>query len=312
MKISIVIPIYNNAEILKKNLPSVIDSVKSFERDTQIVLSDDFSKDESVNIANEFIEKNKDIEIILLTSNKNGGFSSNVNKGVRQAKGDIVVLLNSDVSPKENFLKSLLDHFKDEKIFAVGCLDESVENGKIVLRGRGKGVWKKGFLAHSAADTDSDKKETLWVSGGSGAFRKTIWNKLGGLDEVYNPFYWEDIDLSYRALKSGYKIIFEKESIVKHEHEEGVIKKKFTHKKVNEIVYRNQFIFAWKNSDLNNFLIGLVWLPIHLINAIRGNEMGLIKGFFLALGKLPHVLKFRLSKSKNFIFSDKQITDSVI
>jgi len=312
MKISIVIPSYNNETVLRKNIPSVIDAIENFPEDSEIIITDDFSTDDSVKVVSEFIENNRKINIKLLLSDKNKGFSSNVNIGVKEATGEILILLNTDVSPSKNFIKPLLKHFEDEKVFAVGCLDESVENGKIIKRGRGKGKWSRGFLIHSAAEIDSGNLTTLWVSGGSGAFRKSIWQKLGGLDEIYNPFYWEDIDLSYRALKSGYKIIFEKESIVRHEHEEGVIKKKFKQKKVNEIVYRNQFIFAWKNSDFNNLISGIFWFPIHLINAIFSKDLGLLKGFFLALRKSPHVLSFRLSKNKKFISSDREITENII
>lgn len=310
MKISIVIPSYNSELVLKKNLSHVVESLNDYKNNSEIIISDDSSTDKSVDFINEFIDKNKEVKIKLLVSEKNKGFSSNVNKGVEEAAGEILILLNTDVSPRANFIPFLLKHFDNEKVFAVGCLDESIEDGKIVKRGRGKGEWTRGFLSHSAANIDSSDK-TLWISGGSGAFRKGIWDKLGGLDSVYDPFYWEDIDLSYRALKSGYELIFEKESIVKHEHEEGVIKKRFKPKKVNAIVYRNQFIFAWKNSDLNNLIIGILWLPIHLLHAVIDRNTGLIKGFFNALIKIPHVLAFRFSKNKNFILSDKKITESV-
>ena len=47
--------------------------------------------------------------------------------------------------PEKDFLKPLMEHFNDESVFAVGCMDKSIENGKTVLRGRGIGKWKKGF-----------------------------------------------------------------------------------------------------------------------------------------------------------------------
>jgi GT2 family glycosyltransferase len=198
MKISVVIPNYNGEQILSKNLPKVLDSVSSKIFNSELIISDDKSSDNSIEIINKFIEENKNnkVKIKLLTASKNKGFSSNVNKGVSSADGDILVLLNTDVIPSANFLDNLLPHFEDENVFAVGCLDESVEGEKIVKRGRGKGKWDRGFLSHSAYDVDSGST-TLWVSGGSGAFRKSIWDKLGGLDSLYDPFYWEDIDLSY-------------------------------------------------------------------------------------------------------------------
>lgn len=307
MKISVIIPNYNGAEVLDKNISRVLESIEASDYDSEIIVTDDASTDNSLEVIKNLIDKHSPakLKIKLLTSTENKGFSTNVNRGVGEADGELLLLLNTDVIPSKNFLDKLVRHFDDEKVFAVGCKDESVERGKIVLRGRGKGYWKRGFLVHSAASMDGSS--TLWVSGGSGAFRKNIWDKLGGLDPLYDPFYWEDIDLSYRALKSGYKIIFDKESTVRHEHEKGVIKKSFNSNKVKKIAYRNQFIFAWKNSDWNNLIKGILWLPYHLINAIISGDMELVLGFFDALKKLPKIFKSRKEAGKLFIKSDKEV-----
>lgn len=308
MKISIIIPNYNGEKILGENLPKVLDSLEDYSNDSEIIICDDASIDNSIDIINDFFEKNRHakVKLKLITADKNKGFSSNVNSGVRNANGEILILLNTDVLPKKDFIKTLLSHFDDEKIFAVGCMDESIEDGEMILRGRGKGSWQRGFLVHSAADLDGF--DTLWVSGGSGAFRKSIWDKLGGLDPNFNPFYWEDIDLSYRARKSGYKTIFEKRSIVRHDHGKGVIKSKFKPDNVKKIVYRNQFIFAWKNSDFTTLISHIFWLPYHLIRALLSSDLPLIKGFTLALRNLPRILIARNHARKLFIKSDKEVT----
>ena len=88
----------------------------------------------------------KDHKIKVLLSEKNLGFSPTVNKGVKAASGEIIILLNTDIYPEKGFLKPLLAHFKDEKVFAVGCLDKSIEGEKTVLRGRGLGTVEKRIL----------------------------------------------------------------------------------------------------------------------------------------------------------------------
>ena len=231
MKLSIIIPNYNGEELCKKNLPKIFDAITLHkDGEVEIIVIDDCSTDNSLN-ALEVLETTVkssylNIKLKIIKNEKNLGFSSTVNIGVKEAKGDIAILLNTDVIPERGFLVSLLPHFKDNKVFAVGCMDKSTENGKVVLRGRGIGAWKRGLLVHSRGEVN--KTNTLWVGGGSGAFRKSIWDKLGGFSSLYNPFYWEDIDLSYRAAKSGYKILFEPNSVVVHEHDKGAIKKKFS------------------------------------------------------------------------------------
>ena len=312
MKISIIIPNYNGRKILEKNLPKVLESLDSYGEDGEIIITDDCSTDDSINVVNKFIDKNKKskIKIKILTAEKNQGFSSNVNRGANISDGEILVLLNTDVIPSKDFLAPLLKHFQDGKVFAVGCMDESVEDGKVILRGRGIGKWQRGFLVHSAGNLE--RKDTLWVSGGSGAFRKSIWDKLGGLDSLYNPFYWEDIDLSYRARKAGFKTLFEKESRVRHEHGEGAIKQKYKPNRVKRIVYRNQFIFVWKNSDFGTLISHIFWLPYHLLKAIFSGDLSFILGLILAFVRFQKILKSRQRERELFVKTDDDVVHSIV
>lgn len=315
MNLSVIIPNYNGEELLRENLPKVFEAISSHkDGKVEVIVADDCSMDNSlVEIQNTILQwriKSQSaswrIKFKSIRNEKNLGFSSTVNRGVKEAKGEIVILLNTDVSPEKDFLEPLLRHFQDEKIFAVGCMDKSIEDGKAVLRGRGIGVWKKGFLIHSRGEVD--KTNTLWVGGGSGAFKKSVWNKLGGFDDLYNPFYWEDIDLSYRALKCGYKILFEPKSIVIHEHEKGAIKKKFSSSKIKSIAYRNQFIFVWKNAtDLDLQFVHLFWLPYHFIKALLRFDASFFKGFFSALVLFPKIMQFRFREQKFFVKGDHEI-----
>jgi len=307
MNISIIIPNFNGERLLKENLPKVLLAVKDYKKGKiEIIIADDTSIDNSVEIIEKFIYSIKvnDINGKLVKSNnpKERGFSTNVNRAINVSTGDIIILLNTDVIPYKDFLGPLLKHFSNQKVFAVGCLDESMENGKVILRGRGIGKWSKGFLFHSAGKLD--KTSTLWVSGGSGAFRKTIWDKLGGLQELYNPYYWEDIDISYRAQKAGYTLIFEKESKVIHEHERGSIKIETKSENIQKISYRNQFIFVWLNiTDKNLIISHILWLPYHILNSIKEGNFNFVKGLLLALKLLPKILIYR--KKIRIIFTNK-------
>lgn len=315
MNVSIIIPNYNGEKILSQNLSFVLDAVKDYSHgNVEIIIPDDPSTDNSKVVIQNFIAGIKEKHIIGKTvenkNKSNAGFSKNVNRGVSIATGDILILLNSDVAPHKNFLKPLLSHFTNPKVFAVGCLDESIENGKVVPRGRGIGRWSRGFLTHSEGKLD--KQNTLWVSCGSGAFRRSIWDDLGGLDELFNPFYWEDIDISYRALKGGYETLFEHLSIVTHNHELGAIKTKYKSAYIRKIAYRNQFMFIWKNITQTSLLLShIVWLPYHLIKAIARHDWEFISGFILAFVRIPQVIQSKyLSKVEN-IRTDRDILKNV-
>ena len=284
---------------MEKNLPKVLLAAKKYDKNTEIIVVDDKSTDNSKDIINNYSD------IAIITKDKNEGFSSTVNRGVKEATGDIMVLLNTDVYPELNFLEPLVVHFEDTAVFAVGCLDKSMENGKEILRGRGIGRFKNGFLMHSRGETE--ETNTLWASGGSSAFDKNKWKELGGMDEMFNPFYWEDIDLSYRAQKRGWRVIFETKSIVHHHHEKGAIKSKFSDEEIKIIAYRNQFLFVWKNITDKNLLWNHVFnLPINLLKAIFDNNWGMLKGFIAATFRLPQVIYYRATV-RGSITSDANI-----
>jgi len=297
---SIVIPNWNGKKLLEKNLPTVLKAAEKAET----IIVDDASTDDSVSFTKKHFPSVK-----LIEKKNNEGFSAAVNYGVLQASGDIVVLLNTDIEPDKDFIEPLLSHFEDPKVFAVGCLDKSVEKDSIVLRGRGEAVFKKGFYVHRKGEVD--KNDTAWVSAGSGAFRKSIWRELGGLDELFNPFYWEDIDISYRALKLGYSIIFESKSVVTHRHEEGAIKSQHHQKKIIRTSYRNQLIFIWKNITDKSFLLShICFLPYRVVQSIVSGDFVFFMSFIDAVKLLPQIIQKRKRNKKVFILSDQELLKS--
>ncbi len=296
--VSVVIPNWNGVELFQKHLKSVVTAVGSAE----IIVVDDASADTSV----AYLKKNFPT-IMVIEKRKNEGFASTVNVGVKAAKGDIVVLLNTDVEPENGFLPPLLAHFEDPSVFAVGCLEKSHEKDGVVERGRGIAWWEKGFFVHKKGDTD--QSTTAWVSGGSGAFRKSAWQKLGGMDTLYNPFYWEDIDLSYRAVKSGYRLVFEKKSVVHHYHEKGKILTAFSPAIVKIIAYRNQFIFIWKNITDGRLLFVShgFWGPARLVQSVLRGDIAMIWGWCLAGFKIWQIVFFSLKQRLHYARTDGEV-----
>jgi O-antigen biosynthesis protein len=284
MKISIVIPAWKSKELLEKNLPFII-KTKPFE----IIVVEDCSNDGT----KEFLVKNyPEIKMVVHTTNL--GFAKACNDGVSQASGEIVILLNSDVVPKENFLKSIDNDFKDSKIFGVSLHEEQWSWAR--------GYWHKGFVEHEPGVKTLGYHDSFWASGGSAAFRKSVWVELNGFDDLYYPFYWEDIDISYRAWKRGYRIIWDPLAIVYHKHE-GTIGKHFSKTKVDNISQRNQLLFIWKNiTDSQMMKEHLKYLIIRLIKS-----PGFVKPLINALFKLPEAIRERKIEVTQGTVGDKEI-----
>lgn len=282
MKVTIVIPTWNGVNLLKKNLNRVLETGPD-----EIIIVDDGSTDDSVKLLNRF--KN----IKLIKHYKNLGFVKSVNNGVESATGDIIILLNNDVTPDKNFIEPLTAHFKDDKVFAVSCHEEGYS-----------WAWakfKNGFVEHGMGKPTTTVHDSFWASGGSATFDRKKWVELGGMDELYSPFYWEDIDICYRAQKRGWKILWEPDSIVKHEHE-STISKYFSKSYISYISQRNQLIFIWKN--VTSDVLFMEHKKALLGNLVKGN---LRRPFLGALVKFPDIYKKRKIEIKNSKVSDEEI-----
>jgi GT2 family glycosyltransferase len=247
-KVSIVIPNWNGAEKLRRHLPNVL-KVRGV---SEVIVADDASTDNSLEVLK---EEFPDVKVVV--RKKNGGFATNVNFGFAHASGDFIFLLNSDASPESDCVEKVLPHFNDPRVFSVSCSTGGNWNWA---------KWENGYFWHNQAKEKIEKvHETMWSSGGGSIFRKTIWDKLEGMDELFSPFYEEDLDLGYRAHKRGFINLFEPNAHVEHYKEKGVIALNFTQKTISNTAQRNQLLFIWKNitdeqwtNEHNNALLKMI------------------------------------------------------
>ncbi len=288
--VSVVIPNLNGEKLLESNLPYVIKAKENLGNNiSEIIVVDDGSWDGSVNLL-----MRKFPSVRLIRHKKNRGFSAGVNTGVRMAKGNLVLLLNTDVVPSENFLEPVFKHFEDPKVFAVSLHEKNFAYAK--------GSFGAGYIQLSMGEEVEKTHLSFYVSGGSGIFRRDIWMKLGGMDEkLLSPFYWEDIDLCYRAEKRGYVNLWESESFIVHEHESTI--SKFPKHYVQRIKERNQLFVIWKNIHSRKLMRN------HVVGIIRRivKHPGYIRIVFMALGKLGLVMKARKKEIKLSKVSDEAV-----
>lgn len=291
MKTSIVIPWFNTENLVMKNLSVVVAAEKNSENGiAEIIVVDDGSRDKS---ADEIKRNFPDIKLIRHKINR--GFPAAVNTGVRAAKGQLICLLNSDVLPDNDFLNRAPESFENPKVFAVSLN----EKGSL---GWARGYFKNGFIEHESGGKADSPHRTFWVSGGSGVFRRETWITLGGMDEkLFSPFYWEDMDICYRAQKRGYELLWEPGGGVTHNHETTI--NRLPAKYVDNIKERNQLLFIWKN------LTSSALMRKHIVGVFRRiiKHPGYIKIVIMALGEIGIVLRRRYREVKESKVSDEAI-----
>ncbi len=283
MKLSIIIPNFNGADLLEKNLPAVLQT-----KADEIIVVDDASQDQSISILEKFSN------IKLIKHEKNKGYGQSINDGVEASNGDIVVFLNTDVCPHTDFLEPLLPYFDRKEVFAVNCHEPG--------RSWARGAFINGYFHHEPGSQTENSHISLYASGGSAAFSKEKFIQLGLYDPLYHPFYWEDTDISYRAWKRGWEVWWEPQAVVEHQTS-STINKYFSKQFKDFIVQRNELIFNWKNiTDEDLF-------SQHKDAVIKRILMhpGYIRPFWAALQKKRSIQERRKKEKSECTLLDKEI-----
>jgi len=298
--ISVVIPHYKGKEKLFENLKHNLPFLEGCE----IIVVNDYPEVL-------LIDEMKDLfpQVRVIENKNNLGFAGAVSVGIKNTKYHYIFLLNNDVLLHDDSYKKALLHFKKEKmLFAVSF--RQLEKDKSYV-GRNKIFWKNGFLQHAKADSLTSGING-WAEGGSMLFDKIKYNEIYGFDTLYSPFYWEDVDLSYRAWKAGFSILFDSGITMQHHHE-STITNHFNAPHIKTISYRNQFITIWKNiSDGKLIFEHLLYLIINLITRPLKGDKEFISGFWMAAQLSRSIIEKRDMQKSIWKISDREIFDKFI
>ena len=290
---SLVIPNWNGRELLERYLPSVVAAAQG-NPDNEVIVVDNGSRDGSAELVRERFP-----QVRLLELEENRGFGGGSNAGVRAAKNDVVVLLNSDMRVEPGFLAPLLEGFNDERVFAVSCqiffTDAERRRDETGLT---QGAWREGALRlrHRVDPGVTDLYPCFYGGGGSCAFDRRKFLELGGFDALLKPFYLEDADLGYLAWKRGWQVFYQPRSAVYHEHR-GTIGRHFGARAIQAAYQKNFVLFAWKNIHAWRKLAAhFGWAAGGaLVSAVFGDspERTSAGGVWRALFQLPRALRSR-------------------
>ncbi len=226
MDLSIVIVNYNVKYFLEQCLHSVERASRNME--TEVFVVDNNSVDGSCAMVQEKFSCVK-----LIRNDENLGFSVANNQAIRESSGKYVLLLNPDTVIEEDTLDkcmSYMDEHPDAGGLGVKMIDgngEFLPESKRALPSPGVAFYKifglsrlfpksRIFGRYHLGYLDRDKVHSIDIL--PGAFmmlRKSALDEVGLLDETFF-MYGEDIDLSYRLIKAGYKNIYFPETTIIH------------------------------------------------------------------------------------------------
>ena len=149
-----------------------------------------------------------EIRVVLLPENR--GVGAGRNTGIACSDGDILFFLDDDAElPNHNAANQVLAHFEnDRRLGVVGLLVIDAQTGQVERRClpfRDKRLPDKPIAA-------------CYFAGGAAAIRRAVFDRIGLFDESLF-FSCEELDLSYRVLAAGFRILFDPTTAITHYHE---------------------------------------------------------------------------------------------
>lgn len=296
---SLIVLNYNGKSLLEEFLPEVISAAKESTYPCEVVVVDNLSTDDSL----EFLSK-KFTEVKLIRMSKNLLLVS-YNDALKQIESPYVILLNNDIRPGPEFVDNIMAHLIKDEVFAVspkifGIPGNELQYASVYLR------IKKWWIALSSGIHDLPSL-TMLAHGGASGYNKELFSLLGGFDKIFLPGYAEDLDLSYRAIKRGYKIIYAPQAVAFHQ-KSSTTSKYYKNRFLIRVGFKNYFLFYWKNiTDTTLISMHFLTLPLRLIiNLIRGNT-DMVISFLWALKYIPQVYKSRKEMKRNSRYTDREI-----
>jgi len=246
INISIVIPVYNRKDFLRKSLISVFEDInQGSHTDIEVIVIDDGSTEDLKDCVDQF-------PVRYYRLNKNSGPSAARNFGTNKAKGNIVFFIDSDVLLQKGVLSYLKNGFKTNKdVVAVqGNYTKHPQPRSFFSR------YKNGLLHHNFST--SNKKSGIGIATFCVAIKKDVLEEFHGFNENIKKASIEDEELGVKIFSNEKKILFN--NLVQVEH-----MKRYNFFKLLKQDFNTSF-FKIKSILENKFFT---------VNGLKGSHLGI-------------------------------------
>ncbi|MEM7031823.1 MAG: glycosyltransferase family 2 protein, partial [Chloroflexota bacterium] len=211
---SVIILTWNGCQDIEACLQAVqAQTYASFE----VLVVDNASTDQTVDFVAEHFSG-----VVLIQNQENLGFSAGNNVGLRQAKGDILVLLNQDTVVEPDWLAQLVEAFQHDT--QIGIVGGKAYYPDGLLQHAGGQVGPDGSGSHIGdGETDQGQYDRAtdvdYITGATLAISRTAYKAVGGLDEGFSPAYHEDVDWCYRVRQAGFRVVYQPKARLIHKEQ---------------------------------------------------------------------------------------------
>lgn len=251
--VSAVIPGLDDFGLLEQNLPPLLAELAPL--GGEVVLVDDTGRDVVRGwVETQLPEHVRAAEhaalVRVVARAENGGFAAALLDGVTAATNERVFAMNPDIRVTAGFLEPLLARLVDgvhsvvPRILLFGE-DDRIESVVEIDFDRDVAYVRQRALEGEAARFEEEATAVTYAIGGAMLLRRGPFVASGGFDRLFDPFYYEDVDLGFGAWAAGEEVVYEPASVVEHHHR-GTIRKRVDEDFVRAVIERNRFLFQWK------------------------------------------------------------------
>ncbi len=217
MRYSIVIPVFNKAELTRACLEVLPASIADA-GEGEVIVVDNASTDATAEMLRAFPW------VKVIRNAQNLGFAGANNQGAELAGGDFLVLLNNDTQPRAGWLHAMLAVAGEPGVGAVGARllfpDGSIQHAGVVIGalpvgGVTVGPYHHGYRLPADHPDVTFRREYQVVTGACLVTPRALYRELGGLDEGYWNGY-EDVDYCFKVRARGLRVVYEPAATVVH------------------------------------------------------------------------------------------------
>jgi GT2 family glycosyltransferase len=209
MTISAIVPIWNGEELLRRLLRSLsAQTLRPFE----LIAVDNGSSDGAPEAARQAGAR-------VIAMGRNAGFAAAVNRGIGEASGDALAVLNTDVELSPDYLKVLAESLAyPDAWFATGKIFREtpceIVDATFDAVCRGGTAARLGF--NHPDGPQSETRRVIWSAPWTAPlFRAELFEKIGLLDQRYES-YLEDVDFGLRCARLGFSGLYVPQAVARH------------------------------------------------------------------------------------------------
>lgn len=208
MDLSIIVPSHNTEKLLKRCLDSIVNSLHDTDLEYEIIVIDNASTDNSRRLAGKYQH------LTLIVNRINSGYGKANNQGIARARGNYILLLNSDTQAQSDALSLLVKCAREHPRSFIGGKLLNEDGTDQTSCGRFftipvviLALFFKGDYLGLTRESPDRMKRVDWVSGACLIASKKSFIEVGLFDEGIF-MYLDEVDLLYRANLLGYTTIF--------------------------------------------------------------------------------------------------------